>query len=745
MPIGRVSFITALTGTLEDGDAALKADLRSASGADTDVGTATQEALSLKAPLASPTFTGTVAGITKSMVGLGDVDNTSDADKPISTATQEALDVRLSTFASQAEFEAETIAAPVLVIQVSGYAAEGDGGIHVKKRISEPSPAKAWHCQSDDGAWWEIVSEISRAEFFATTRAGADDTAALASAIEYAKRDGGCRRVELLAGAYKIDAGNLDLEHVEIGACGVPGARYPFSTVGTVIEVVGETNPGFLVGYGASLKDVTFYYPDQDDTLIEYPPLFRSKNALGFCNFVNVTALNPWNFMHVTAVAGSFGAIHFSGCRIFSIDTDFHFERGSPEVIEFTSCTFSESVWNGDVDTTVRDAALAHAGTDGTWLKFDPDPATHQTLDGLTVDDACIVRGRRRGIDVLAGALGPCSFFGEWEVTQVYRSDDACASSPTFDFSPSWLYCGLYGGASGLTDAAFEVRGASTEGYINFSPRLIAHTVGSVLQIRGGVRSFNFAPDIVRNWGRGGAGTYYVADVDSTTVDFICEFGIADMVNPVGGNTHNGVLITNANRAKFKGTHIRGANQPYSFQGGTVSFDHISSASTGASQSMLIGASASILAGVANLDKPAVTGMPLFLARSGTVTYTSSITDIAFAFDEPFDRGGNFSTPNFTAPQAGVYEFKIQLGHDATVTAADIWIIDITSAGSSAQKMRFVYRVAAAANGTVFCNATFFLAKGDTVKGTIQRSSGSGSFTLINDAGFNSFTGRLIG
>lgn len=38
--------------------------------------------LAAKAPLASPTFTGTVSGITKSMVGLGNVDNTSDALKP---------------------------------------------------------------------------------------------------------------------------------------------------------------------------------------------------------------------------------------------------------------------------------------------------------------------------------------------------------------------------------------------------------------------------------------------------------------------------------------------------------------------------------------------------------------------------------------------------------------------------------------------------------------------------------------
>lgn len=58
------------------------------------ISSATQAALNLKAPLANPTFTGTVGGITKSMVGLANVDNTSDASKPVSTATQTALDLK---------------------------------------------------------------------------------------------------------------------------------------------------------------------------------------------------------------------------------------------------------------------------------------------------------------------------------------------------------------------------------------------------------------------------------------------------------------------------------------------------------------------------------------------------------------------------------------------------------------------------------------------------------------------------
>jgi uncharacterized protein (TIGR02145 family) len=49
-----------------------------------------------KAPVNNPSFTGTVGGIDKSMVGLGDVNNTSDASKPVSTATQAALDAKVN-------------------------------------------------------------------------------------------------------------------------------------------------------------------------------------------------------------------------------------------------------------------------------------------------------------------------------------------------------------------------------------------------------------------------------------------------------------------------------------------------------------------------------------------------------------------------------------------------------------------------------------------------------------------------
>jgi hypothetical protein len=85
------SFSTTVTNSI-----ALKAPIDSP----TFTGTVTipsGASISGFAPLESPTFTGTVAGVTSTHVGLGNVDNTSDANKPVSSATQTALDAKANS------------------------------------------------------------------------------------------------------------------------------------------------------------------------------------------------------------------------------------------------------------------------------------------------------------------------------------------------------------------------------------------------------------------------------------------------------------------------------------------------------------------------------------------------------------------------------------------------------------------------------------------------------------------------
>jgi len=65
-------------------------------------------AVSLKAPLASPTFTGTISGITGAMVGLANVNNTADSAKPVSTAQATAIAAEASRATA-----AEALLAPI--------------------------------------------------------------------------------------------------------------------------------------------------------------------------------------------------------------------------------------------------------------------------------------------------------------------------------------------------------------------------------------------------------------------------------------------------------------------------------------------------------------------------------------------------------------------------------------------------------------------------------------------------------
>ena len=87
----------------------------------------------LKANRDSPSFTGTVQGITASMVGLGNVSNTSDAGKPVSTAQQTALDLK-------ANRNSPTIANPTFTGTVQGITASmvGLGNVDNTADLSKP-------------------------------------------------------------------------------------------------------------------------------------------------------------------------------------------------------------------------------------------------------------------------------------------------------------------------------------------------------------------------------------------------------------------------------------------------------------------------------------------------------------------------------------------------------------------------------------------------------------------------------
>lgn len=135
---------------------------------------------------------------------------------------------------------------------------------------------------------------------------------------------------------------------------------------------------------------------------------------------------------------------------------------------------------------------------------------------------------------------------------------------------------------------------------------------------------------------------------------------------------------------------------------------------------------------------------PAFLARksaSQTFNVGATPTDIAFG-TETFDQGGDFATPSFTAPVAGVYAFEFALMHDNTVTANDRWNVAVVQNSTTVYDLTFL--IGAAAFDSIARSFSLQLAAGDTVKLQMRRTSGSGTLTTFNDPTSNYFSGRLV-
>lgn len=147
-------------------------------------------------------------------------------------------------YATKAGMSAQTVPVGTTALRVNGYAAAGDyGDALYKKVVSEP--AHAGKFQSSDGAWWELAeSEVYLEKFGAVGDGVTNDAAAFAAAAAY-----GAKRILGRKGAiYGIGATAVLLDSLTGVTFDLRGAKIKLLAVPTtqVVQALSKTSIKFL-------------------------------------------------------------------------------------------------------------------------------------------------------------------------------------------------------------------------------------------------------------------------------------------------------------------------------------------------------------------------------------------------------------------------------------------------------------------------------------------------------------------
>jgi hypothetical protein len=137
--------------------------------------------------------------ITRQAETLQQVDERLDAHSIVISGAAE--------YATRTVAQAADIAGSVSFLRTAGYAAPGDGGGALYKKVAAPNSPKPWHIQTANGAWWEYVSGERGVNVRALGASGdgaTDDRAAIQAAVDLAAERQKAVYIPASPAAYRI-------------------------------------------------------------------------------------------------------------------------------------------------------------------------------------------------------------------------------------------------------------------------------------------------------------------------------------------------------------------------------------------------------------------------------------------------------------------------------------------------------------------------------------------------------------
>ena len=599
------------------------------------------------------------------------------------------------------------------------------------------------------GVQGKLRETVSVTDFGAVGDGVADDTAAIQAAIISAQSNGGV--VFFPRGQYRVTTGNISISGITLEGCGTPEFASGYDNNSSVILLDSTTTTPFVLGLGWNISGLTFFYPNQDGTAVTpivYPPLFTGTYvAGGIMN--NVTVVNAYQVFKFTS-GTAIGDFRLDQCRMYGIDKVFWFLQGAPEVIHVSNCMFSYGIYvpAATPNTYLRD----YTSLSGEFMRIDVAASSHTSVDGFNLNQS-LVFGYRYGIRIISGSMNVSTINNNWFDAV---STSFSVESPGFIAGVRWTNNYHYSLRVGFTNTSFPTMSvsAASGGNLLVSNNDFLFSQGEHIQWNSSsFTDVKITDNRFRNWGRDAASpptTYYAINATDATLNGIIGLNKFKPLSGAVAHNRNGVGLGAAADIDICANEFDDCYVPINLIGATK-VRLLANTSNGStfSASVVNATAAGVLQSSGNRWDRGVSGpsgAPSFSANAGTQTFTGAKTQATFTNAEPFDRDVNFASSTFTAPSTDDYEFNVQLNNTTGVTVGDVWALSIEAAGSLSQV--FARSVYVSANSSVSsplsCSATFSLTAGDTVIAYVTRSSGTGNYVTINNAGYNTFTGKRL-
>ncbi len=257
--------------------------------------TAANAAIALKAPIANPTFTGTVGGITKAMVGLGNVDNTPDTSKPVSTVQQTAINAgdkqRLKVDDVFEDFVASGLVTPTSanLLAVTSAGTAYVNGQRVVKTVGDSDLTHTYLATRDTYVDIDSAGVISRTAV--VNGAAAPSLASGSLRLEKVVTDG-TKVASVVSIATRIAKGSL--VHTQTNASGAVAILGPNGTPIWWTDAIDPRSYGAKCD-GKMVLDATISTGTTTVTVTSASGLFVANDVGKTCAVLTTSTTGPWD------------------------------------------------------------------------------------------------------------------------------------------------------------------------------------------------------------------------------------------------------------------------------------------------------------------------------------------------------------------------------------------------------------------------------------------------------------------